>query len=244
MARCYIPQPRPVHTQASSLFLLIQYLIDQYPSLRILDAISPDTEDDEHDEFDHTPRLKLSHRQCTQVPKYEQYRRALEPLRELEERLIRMLSSPEEDEATHMGPVRSDWNYGSNGLSAQETVTKNARPSPVITIPISRQPSFPMSPGSPTLSPGASSNGSSRSKHSEVSVHYRSNWKKAFSLGNRIKSPKSAHTNEVEGWWDDPSDPVHLLNACAQPMLALWKDASVRQRLREKELRVEESSGL
>ncbi|KAF8548872.1 guanine nucleotide binding protein, alpha subunit [Imleria badia] len=210
---------------------------------RILDAISPDTEDDDNYELDCTPRPKHSRRQSTQVVDYEQYRRALDPLKELEERLIRMLSSSDDDdEPTRMPPPRSDWSNGTTGPGSQGTVTKNGRPNPVITIP-ARQPSFPLSPVSPISSPGASSSGSSKSKHSEVSVHHRSNWKKAFSLGNKIKSPKSAHTNEIEGWWDDPSDPVHVLNACAQPMLTLWKDPSVKQRLREKELRVEESSG-
>lgn len=210
-----------------------------------MDAISPDTEDDDNDESDIIPRSRRSRRQYTQVAKYEQYRRALEPLKELEERLIRMLSSPDEDEPTHMSPARSDWNNGAAELKSQDTISRNGRPNPVITIPVSRHPSLPLSPASPaTLSPGASSSGSSKSKQSEVSVHYRTNWKKAFSLGNRIKSPKSAHTNEIEGWWDDPSDPVHVLNACAQPMLALWKDTNVKQRLREKELRIEESGGL
>jgi hypothetical protein len=205
---------------------------------RILDAISPDNEDDDN-ELDSTPRPRHGRRQSTRVAEYEQYRRALEPLRELEERLIRMLSSPDEDEPTRVPPARLDWN---NGTTGQGTVTKKGRPAPVITIP-ARQPSFPLSPVSPTSSPGASSSGSSKSKQSEVSVHYRSNWKKAFSLGNKIKSPKSAHTNEIEGWWDDPSDPVHVLHACVQPMIALWKDTNVKQRLREKGLRIEESGG-
>lgn len=237
----YVNLVRSIRRQANFLALCKPLLT----SFRILDAISPDTEDDDHDELDSTPRPRHGYRQYTQVAKYEQYRRALEPLKELEERLIQMLSSPDEDEPTHMGPARSDWNNGITGFKSQDTVTKNGRPSPVITIPVSRHPSLPVSPASPpTLSPGASSSGSSKSKHSEVSVHYRSNWKKAFSLGSKIKSPKSAHTNEIEGWWDDPSDPVHLLNACAQPMLALWKDTSVKQRLREKGLRIEESGGL
>ncbi|KAG8219356.1 guanine nucleotide binding protein, alpha subunit [Butyriboletus roseoflavus] len=210
----------------------------------ILDAVSPDTEDDDNDELDSTPRPRHSHRQGTQIAKYEQYRQALEPLKELEERLIRMLSSPDEDEPTRIPTARTEWNGGTTGFSTQGIVTKNGRPTPVITIPVSRQPSFPLSPASPsTSSPGGSSSGSSKSKQSEVSVHPRSNWKKAFSLGNKIKSPKSAHTNEIEGWWDDPSDPVHVLNSCAQPMLALWKDTSVKQRLRERGLRIEESSG-
>lgn len=180
----------------------------------------------------------------TRVPKYPQYRHALEPLRELEERLIRMLSSPNEDEPTHTAPSKPDWSTYANGNSnVQVTVGKNGRPAPFITIPPSWT-SSPLSPSTSLPSPGGSSNSSSKSKNQEVSVHHTSNWKKAFSLGNRIKSPKSAHTNEIEGWWDDPSDPVHVLNSCAQPMLALWKDPSVKQRLREKRIRLEESSGL
>lgn len=238
MACCDIPQSRPFYSQASTPHCLICSLFDSL-SYRILDTISPDTEDDDNDELDRSPRPNHSRRQSTQVADYEQYRRALEPLRELEERLIRMLSSPDDDDEQLRMPPRPDWING----STQGTVTKNGRPAPVITIP-SRQPSFPLSPVSPLASPGSSNSTSSKSKQPEVSVHHRTNWKKAFSLGNRIKSPKSAHTGEIEGWWDDPSDPVHVLNACVQPMLALWKDATVKQRLRERGVRVEESSGL
>ncbi|KIJ66476.1 hypothetical protein HYDPIDRAFT_109520 [Hydnomerulius pinastri MD-312] len=216
---------------------------------RILDAISPDAEYlDDNEDIESNLRSTLSRNSGTRVAKYDQYHRMLEPLKELEERLIRMLSSPDEDEPTHIAPVRPDWKSYASGNYGQVAAGKNGRPSPVITIPQSRPPSSPLSPLSPSTSyslpsPGGSSNSSSKSKNAEVSVHHTSNWKKAFSLGNRIRSPKSAHTNEIEGWWDDPSDPVHVLNACAQPMLALWKDSSVKQRLRERKLRIEESSG-
>jgi hypothetical protein len=80
--------------------------------------------------------------------------------------------------------------------------------------------------------------------HKEVAVHITSNWKKAFSLGGKEKSPKSAHTGEIAGWWEDPEDPVHALNACSNVMLQLWKDANVKRRLAEKRVRLEESSGL
>ena len=59
-----------------------------------------------------------------------------------------------------------------------------------------------------------------------------------------MKSPKSPHSGELEGWWEDPDDPVHILNKCAPAMLDLWKDENVKQRLAEKRLRLEESSGL
>jgi len=58
-----------------------------------------------------------------------------------------------------------------------------------------------------------------------------------------MKSPKSPHSGELEGWWEDPDDPVHILNKCASAMLDLWKDPNVKQRLVEKRLRLEESSG-
>jgi guanine nucleotide-binding protein subunit alpha len=75
-------------------------------------------------------------------------------------------------------------------------------------------------------------------------VHTSRNWKKSFSLGNSSKSPKSAHSGEIEGWWEDPDDPVHTLHACAPHMQEMWRDKNVRQRLREKRIRLEESSGL
>lgn len=74
-------------------------------------------------------------------------------------------------------------------------------------------------------------------------LHTSTNWKKAFALGSKSKSPKSAHTGEIEGWWEDPEDPVHSLNACAPTMQGLWRDPQVRKRLQEKRLRLEESSG-
>jgi guanine nucleotide-binding protein subunit alpha len=82
------------------------------------------------------------------------------------------------------------------------------------------------------------------SKGKEIVLHTSTNWKKAFALGSKSKSPKSAHTGEIEGWWEDPEDPVHSLNACAPTMQELWRDPQVRKRLQEKRLRLEESSGL
>ena len=81
-------------------------------------------------------------------------------------------------------------------------------------------------------------------KGREIAVHTSTNWKKAFTLGSKSKSPKSAHTGEIEGWWEDPDDPVHTLNACAPAMQDMWRDPQVKKRLHEKRLRLEESSGL
>lgn len=216
--------------------------------LRILDAVSPDA-----DPLDYGHGVDLwpvaSYRTIgTRVAKYDYYRRALEPLRGLEQHLIRMLSAPDEVEPVRVAPSKPDWNLHNITTSPPSSTSRSRRPSPVITIPHRRKPSSLYSPTSPSTtqslpSPGGSSSSSSKSKHAEVSVHTTSNWKKAFSLANRIKSTKSAHTNEIEGWWDDPSDPVHVVNACSQAMSSLWKDPNVKQRLRELKLRIEESSG-
>ncbi|KIK02088.1 hypothetical protein K443DRAFT_677862 [Laccaria amethystina LaAM-08-1] len=172
----------------------------------------------------------------TKVPDYESYRKRLEPLVELEERLIRLLSSPDEDEATHLGPTHPGWqSYANNGNENFPPVSSvlSGRPAPTITIPQKKQIS----------SRSSSSNGGSKSKGKEVVVHTSTNWKKAFALGGKSKSPKSAHSGEIEGWWEDPDDPVHALNACAPVMMELWRDPKVKQRLHEKRIRLEESSG-
>ncbi|KAI6133659.1 guanine nucleotide binding protein, alpha subunit [Pisolithus croceorrhizus] len=216
--------------------------------LRILDAVSPDADppDDGHG-VDLWP-IASNRTTGTRVAKYEYYRRALEPLREFEERLIRMLSAPDEVEPVRIAPSKPDWNLYDITTSSSSLTSRSRRPSPVITIPHRRKPSSLYSPTSPNTtqnlpSPCGSSSSSSKSKQAEVSVHTTSNWKRAFSLANKIKSTKGAHTNEVEGWWDDPSDPVHVVNACSQAMSGLWKDPNVKQRLRELKLRIEESSG-
>lgn len=177
----------------------------------------------------------------TKVPNYDMYRQRLEPLVQLEERLTRLLTAPDEDEPTHLPLSWQD--HGSTNGSFTKS---NGRPTPTITIPQnnSHSQSLPVSPttrSSPTRTP----NGTSSWKGREVAVHTSTNWRKAFALGgNRSKSPKSAHSGEIEGWWEDPDDPVHALNACAPAMQDLWKDPCVRQRLEEKRLRLEESAGL
>lgn len=200
---------------------------------RILDAISPDALLDEEAESGEAASIIISSHtrplsvlSGTRVPKYESYRQRLEPLAELEERLIRLLSAPEEDEATRLGPSNGGAWEGSHAPPP------GIRPTPSITIPEPRPHSSPVTPV----------NGS-RNRNKEVVIHNNNtNWKKAFSLG-RSRSPKNPHGGELEGWWEDVNDPVHVLNACAPAMQELWHDAHVRDRLEEKRLRLEESSG-
>lgn len=163
-----------------------------------------------------------------------------------------MLSCPEEAEVDQLPPQQHHRQQqhrrqqqqlpNEHILSTSRTAyhsAPNGRPSPTITIPQTWSPTVSMSSSSYNLpSPG---NGSLRGN--EVIVHTSTNWKKVFAFG-RSKSPKSPHSGEIEGWWEDPDDPVHVLHACGPAMLDLWRDKQVRARLEEKRLRLEETSGL
>ncbi|KAJ3864905.1 guanine nucleotide binding protein, alpha subunit [Lentinula novae-zelandiae] len=215
---------------------------------RILDALSPEADVEDHDEdSNETASIIISSNgrppsalSATRVPMYDIYKQRLEPLIELEAKLTRLLTAPDEEEPTRLS---LSWQHsGVNGFAT----TSNGRPAPTIMIPQSSLSSHSQSlPVSPTSHPSPTrSNGSSGSwKSKEVAVHTSMNWRKAFALGGKSKSPKSAHSGEIEGWWEDPDDPVHALNACAPAIQELWKDHYVRQRLQEKGIRLEESAG-
>ncbi|KAF9444429.1 G-alpha-domain-containing protein [Macrolepiota fuliginosa MF-IS2] len=214
---------------------------------RILEALAPESETlDEHEDLDSTeaetdiiissngrpPSAILG----TRVTKYEDYRRRLASLAQLEDRLTRLLSSPDEDEPTHLGPSHPSWdsvrNFYSNEIMSNGF---GGRPTPTITIP-HKQPSH--------MARSVSAGGHD-SRGKEVAVRSDSEWKRAFQLrlGYKSKSPKTPKSGEIEGWWEDPDDPVHALHPCTKAMEELWSDPQVRQRLEEKRLRLEESSG-
>ena len=162
-----------------------------------------------------------------------------------------MLSSSEEDEPDQLGLQQHHWpqqhwqqqqfpnerHIHSTSRAAYRSAP-NSRPSPMITIPQTYSPTASMNSTNNIPSPSTGS-----SKGNEIMVHTSTNWKKVFAFG-RSKSPKSPHSGEIEGWWEDPDDPVHVLNACGPAMSDLWRDKQVRARLEEKRLRLEESSGL
>jgi hypothetical protein len=74
----------------------------------------------------------------------------------------------------------------------------------------------------------------------ECTVRTTSNWKRAFTL----RRSRSKFSSTSHSWWEDPSDPVHILNRSRDAMVRLWKDEWVRHRLVEKRVRLQESSGL
>jgi guanine nucleotide-binding protein alpha-1 subunit len=237
------------------MFLNIPGVYHAHAFGRILDALSPESDLEDHDDesletatviitSNGRPPSAISE---TRIPKYEEYRRRLQPLGDLEERLTRLLSCPEEEEAVRLVPLQPSHLNGVNGeitTMNSNMTSSNGRPTPTILIPNTyHSQSMPVTPlNGSSLSSQSSPVGSSRTRK-EVAVHTSNNWKAAFSL-TRSKSPKSAHSGEIEGWWEDPYDPVHALNACAPAMLELWKDPLVKKRLQEKRLRLEESAGL
>ena len=211
---------------------------------RILDAISPDYEtlnshilDDDDDENAEAASVIISSTDGTPsssyhgIRGYEDHQNRLAPLLILEQKLIALLSDEEDNEEREATRLATTWSASSpSPVHNPKTPLDLARSLEVVIPPTAIQPS----PNSP-LSPQSLQ---------EVSVKTTSNWKKALSLGGRMKSPKSPHSGELEGWWEDPADPVHILNKCAPAMLDLWRDPNVKQRLIDKRLRLEESSGL
>lgn len=217
---------------------------------RILDAISPEA-DAIHNGFDDADELESgetaaivitsgghsSHNAHSNyaVPNYEKYMKTFTPLFDLEQMLISQLSDPDDNpdqEATHL-PKQHTWRSAQALPTSPIQENPNGNVAPRIIIPPST--SLPTN-SSPPISPTSLSNG-------ELSLPPTSNWKKALAFG-RVQSPKSAHSGELQGWWEDPEDPVHTLHRYAPYITELWKDQKVRQKLLERRVRLEESSGL
>ncbi|KAI9510790.1 guanine nucleotide binding protein, alpha subunit [Russula earlei] len=73
----------------------------------------------------------------------------------------------------------------------------------------------------------------------EYAVRTTSNWKRVLSL----RRSRSSRNSTSSPWWEDPSDPVHVLHRSRDAMIRLWKDDWVRRRLAERRVRLQESSG-
>jgi len=149
---------------------------------------------------------------------------------ELENRLTRLLAAPGEDEPTHLVSPHPHCDTARNHFNDNLPDEFADHCSPAITI--TKPQSFLTKSGY-----------DSRAK--EVAVRSE-HWKRAFQLrlGYKSKCPKSPRSGEIEGWWEDPNDPVHTLHSCANTMQVLWADPQVKRRLQEKHLRLEENSGL
>lgn len=219
------------------------------PLPRVLEALAPELDQlDEHDDLDsgeaETDIIITSNGRPpsailgTRVANYEDFRRRLAPLADLEERLTRLLAAPDEDEPTHLPDSHSSRDGSRNYHNGDFANGFTGRPSPTITIPT-------IPPYKSAFLARSVSTGGHDLRGKEVAVRSE-DWKRTFQLrlGYKSKSPKTPKSGEIEGWWEDPDDPVHTLHPCAKAMADLWADPQVRQRLQEKRLRLEESSGL
>ena len=199
------------------------------------------------------------------IARFEKYARRLAPLLQLEQRLMRQLSFPDEDDdpsltglsANEFGNVSGGgatlgYTYSQNGVVSVSTPadgqgqgqraprawnTFTSSP-PHLLLPAS----YSSSPASPSSTPSPISPNGTLLKGGELALRPSSNWKKINPFGGQ----KTVHSGEVFGWWEDPEDPVHTLNACAHGaygMSALWRDTEVRAVLARRRVRMEESSG-
>ena len=153
-------------------------------------------------------------------------------------------SSPLPGVSTHPIPPIS---YASTLTHSKSLQLSNKSSSSHLALGISPSASLPTtpttytSPTSTTLS----------SPLPELALPPTSTWKKSLSLSTRLLStraqPKNKDTGEISGWWEDPDDPVHVIYKLAHVewgMCALWRDPEVRDGLRRRRVRMEESSGL
>ena len=104
----------------------------------MLDVISPDADHQDDGDEPESAATPTTRAFGTRVLKYDHSRTSLESLRELEDRLIRMLSSPGEIEPVRVAPPKPDWNSYATPNS-RGAMGKNGCPSPVIIIPRSRK---------------------------------------------------------------------------------------------------------
>jgi hypothetical protein len=74
----------------------------------------------------------------------------------------------------------------------------------------------------------------------EYAVRTTSNWKRALS----VRRSQSKRVSTSSPPWEDPSDPVHVLDKSRDAIMRLWNDQWVRRRLVERRVRLQESSGL
>jgi len=75
----------------------------------------------------------------------------------------------------------------------------------------------------------------------EVAVNSLTPWKNAF---NRlIPTPRlSVQTHDID--FDDSKDPGVVLQACSDDMVTLWNDATVKELLQARRLRLQDMAGL
>ncbi|QRW15204.1 G-protein alpha subunit [Ceratobasidium sp. AG-Ba] len=79
---------------------------------------------------------------------------------------------------------------------------------------------------------------SSGDEHSEVTVHAWSSWSERFAPGARSSTAESITMD-----WNSRDDPGRIFTACAEDLLTLWEDQTVRRALAKQRPRIRESPG-
>ena len=152
---------------------------------------------------------------------FAEIRQRLAPLLDLEEKLISVLASPEEDEATQLVPIISE------GAALPENYV----------IPEPKNQTFTPPRFDTRREVFVRSNGGSSA-----------GWKKTLGRlgggGTNRKGSAEPAKGVVEESRPSPEDPVHILSKCKRDMIQLWTNPGVQSVLRTRKLSLEESSGL
>jgi hypothetical protein len=77
----------------------------------------------------------------------------------------------------------------------------------------------------------------------EIAVNSTSQWKGAFSrvVANTVRSSMDSGM-DID--FDDPNDPGIVLHACAEDMIRLWNDPTIKGMLKTRKIRLEDKAGL
>jgi len=76
----------------------------------------------------------------------------------------------------------------------------------------------------------------------EITVNSTSQWKFAFS--RLLSNPRSSFDSGADIDFEDPNDPGVILHACAEDMIQLWNDPTIKALLSARKQRLEDMAGL
>lgn len=79
-------------------------------------------------------------------------------------------------------------------------------------------------------------------KAREIAVNSTSQWKGAFS--RLLSSARTSFESGADIDFDDPDDPGVVLHACAEDMIRLWNDPTIKALLNARKQRLEDMAGL
>ncbi|KAF9528500.1 guanine nucleotide binding protein, alpha subunit [Crepidotus variabilis] len=88
---------------------------------------------------------------------------------------------------------------------------------------------------------GSSTQISGNGKFKEITINSTAQWKIAF--GKLVAAARDSFDSAADIDFEDPNDPGVVLNACADDIVRLWHDKTVRQLLEAQRLRLEDMSG-